>query len=233
MSGWSVDTWRRWVGRLALPQRCVLCAEPGAALCEPCRADFPGLLTARCPRCAAESVRGQICGGCLSEPPRFSSVHVICSYGFPIDALIRRLKYGRDLTLVEPLAALLAHRVHDSLTADCIVPMPLAPLRLRERGFNQSHEIARVLARRLGVPIAHRACRRVRDSAPQAGLPLTQRRANIRGAFECQANLNGARVAVVDDVMTSGATLDEIARVLMKAGAASVEGWIVARTERA
>jgi ComF family protein len=177
--------------------------------------------------------RAQLCGECLSEPPRFSSVRVVGSYGFPIDALIRRLKYGCDLGLVEPLASLLAHRVHGSVAADCIVPMPLAARRLRERGFNQSQEIARVLARRLGVPLAHQHCRRVRDSAPQAGLPLTQRRANIRGAFQCQADLSGARVAVVDDVMTSGATLDEIARVLLKAGAASVEGWIVARTERA
>lgn len=233
MSIGGMDTWRRWVGMLALPQRCVLCAQPGAALCEPCRGDFPGLLVPRCPRCAAQSPRDQVCGECLSEPPRFSGVRVVCSYGFPIDALIRRLKYGCDLSLVDPLASLLAQRVHDSPATDCIVPMPLSPRRLRERGFNQSHEIAHVLARRLDVPLAHGACRRVSDGAPQAGLPLTQRRANIRGAFECQTDLNGARVAVVDDVMTSGATLDEIARVLLKAGAASVEGWIVARTERA
>jgi len=231
MSAWSADGWRRWVGRLALPQRCVLCLEPGAALCEPCQGDFPGLLALRCPQCAAESPRGQICGQCLSEPPRFSSVRTVCSYGFPIDALIRRLKYGCDLSLVEPLASLLARRVQAASSLDCIVAMPLAPRRLRERGFNQSHEIARVLARRLGLTLADRACRRLRDSAPQAGLPLTQRRANIRGAFECQTDLSGARVLLVDDVMTSGASLHAAARALRQAGAARIVGVVLARTD--
>ena len=115
---------------------------------------------------------------------------------------------------------------------DCIIPMPLSAQRLRERGFNQSHEIARGLARRLHVQVADAACKRIRHTPPQASLPLDQRRANIRGAFECTMDLDGARVAIVDDVLTSGATLNELARTLLRAGAAEVTGWVLARTER-
>jgi ComF family protein len=160
-------------------------------------------------------------------------VSVALSYGFPIDAVIRRLKYAADLSLIEPLATLLIQRVTDEVRPECIVPMPLSAQRLRERGFNQSLELARALARRLHIPIAASVCRRVRHTPPQATLPLEQRRANIRGAFECDIDLNGTRLVVVDDVLTSGATLNELARVLLRAGAAEVSGWVVARTERA
>ena len=223
---------RRWMQQWALPQHCVLCGEPGASLCEPCHEDLPGLRSPRCPTCAASSVRAERCGQCLTHPPRFAKVSAAVSYGFPIDAVIRRLKYAGDLSLIDPLASLLIECVRDEMRPSCLVPMPLSAQRLRERGFNQSHEIARSLARRLNIPIAASACRRIRDTPPQAALPLTERRANIRGAFECSSSLDGARIAVVDDVLTSGATLNELARVLLRAGAAEVTGWVVARTER-
>ena len=161
-----------------------------------------------------------------------NQVSVALSYGFPVDAVIRRLKYAADLALVEPLAALLAERAGEGMLPDCMIPMPLSVQRLQERGFNQSMEIARSLARRLQVEVAATACKRVRHTPPQASLPLDQRRANIRGAFACNTDLDGARVAIVDDVLTSGATLNELARVLRQAGAAEVTGWVVARTER-
>ena len=228
----SVNRLRDWAQRWAFPQHCVLCTEPGAALCPPCREDLPGLRATRCPICAASSVRAEIRGQCLSHPPRFGKVSVALSYGFPVDALIRRLKYAADLALVEPLAALLAERAGEGMLPDCMIPMPLSVQRLQERGFNQSMEIARSLARRLQVEVAATACKRVRHTPPQASLPLDQRRANIRGAFACNTALDGARVAIVDDVLTSGATLNELARVLRQAGAAEVTGWVVARTER-
>src|SRR4029079_15436005 len=99
-------------------------------------------------------------------------------------------------------------------------------------GFNLSLALAGPLAARLPVPLAAAACRRIRHTPPQAALPLDERRANIRGAFVCDAELEGARVVIVDDVMTSGATLNELARVLLRAGAAEVRGWVLARTER-
>ncbi len=224
---------RTWISTWALPQRCVLCAEPGSSLCEPCRNDLPGLTSPRCPVCADTSVSAQICGACLSDPPHFSKVHAPVSYAFPVNQMIRRLKYGADLSLIEPLASLVAQQVANDIRPDCVIAMPLSSDRLRERGFNQSFELARVLGSRLRVDVVAAGCRRTRHSPPQASLPWDERRANIRGAFECETDLGGARVAVVDDVMTSGATLNELARVLRRAGAAEVTGWIVARTERA
>jgi ComF family protein len=111
-----------------------------------------------------------------------------------------------------------------------LVAMPLHPARLRQRGFNQSHEIAKALSRRLGIPLAAEACLRTRDTTPQASLPWKERTRNIRGAFACHGNVSGKRIAVVDDVMTTGASLDELARTLRRAGAARVEAWVVART---
>jgi ComF family protein len=232
MANWGTDVLRKWVRAWALPQHCVLCTEPGASLCDPCRQELPGLRALRCPICAHRSVRAEICGQCLTHPPRFAKVSVALSYDFPMDALIRRLKYAADLSLIDPLAGLLSERVEAEARPDCIVPMPLSAPRMRERGFNQSLEIARTLATRLHVPLAAAACRRIRHTPPQAALPLDQRRANIRGAFVCDAELEGARVVIVDDVMTSGATLNELTRVLLRAGAAEVRGWVVARTER-
>jgi ComF family protein len=228
----AVSVLRRWMEEWAFPQHCILCTEPGAALCGPCREDLPGLHAPRCPICAVSSVRAEVCGQCLAHPPRFAKVIVALSYGFPVDALIRRLKYGADLSLTDLLAALLAERAGRESQPDCVIPMPLSAQRLRERGFNQSHEIARNLARRLHLPLADAACKRIRHTPPQASLPLDERRANIRGAFQCSINLDGARVVVVDDVLTSGATLNELTRELLRAGAAEVNGWVLARTER-
>jgi ComF family protein len=223
---------RTWLQRWALPQHCVLCGAVGDMLCQPCHDDLPGLRFERCPSCGAAEVRSQVCGQCLAHPPRFSKVAVAASYGFPLDAVIKRFKYGRDLSLVAPLAALLSERVANEMRPDYLVSMPLSAERLRERGFNQSQEIAHRVAGQLGLAIAPAICRRIRNTPPQADLPLSERRGNIRGAFSCAANLDGARIAVVDDVLTSGASLNELARTLLRAGAAEVMGWIVARTER-
>src|SRR5205085_1255349 len=141
-----------------------------------------------CPICAHRSVRAEICGQSLAHPPRFAKVSAALTYDFPIDALIRRLKYAADLSLIEPLATLLSEHVEKEMRPDCIVPMPLSAQRLRERGFNQSLEIARTLSLRLHLPLAA-ACRRVRDTPPQAALPLDQRRGNVRGAFACDIEL--------------------------------------------
>jgi ComF family protein len=222
-----VETWM-------LPQRCLFCgaAHPVEGICVDCRLDLPGSSATRCPVCANQSIAAQVCGECLARPPGFSRIGVAVSYRFPVDAAILRLKYGNDLTVAEPFAALLAERVADEPRPDLIVPMPMSSLRLRERGFNQALEIARGLSARLDLKLATELCRRTRHTPPQASLPWDERHRNIRGAFACEADLAGARVAVVDDVLTTGATVNELARVLLRAGAAQVVGWVVARTER-
>ena len=182
----------------------------------------------RCPQCALPTHRGQLCGACLSNPPRFDAVTAAFVYEWPLAPLIHDYKYAGNLALARFFANALAARIAGAV--DLIVPMPLAPARLRERGFNQALEIARVVSRTTGIALATAACRRVRDSAPQATLPWQERAKNIRGAFVCDIDLTGMRVAVIDDVLTTGATLNELARNLRKAGAIEIQGWVVART---
>ena len=213
-----------------LPQHCLLCsaAAPALALCGKCYAELPWLPAACCPQCALPTHGGQLCGACLSHPPRFDVVTAAFVYEWPLAPLIHQYKYAGNLALARLFAHALTTRITG--TADLIIPMPLAPGRLRERGFNQALEIARAVSGNTGIALAAAACRRVRDSAPQATLPWKERVKNIRGAFVCDANVRGKRVAVIDDVLTTGATLNELARNLRKAGAAEIQGWVVART---
>ena len=216
--------------RSALPQCCLLCGGDShpALLCAACDADLPRLPRTLCGRCALPIVRAQVCGACLDRPPHFDGVSAVFAYRFPLDALIQALKYGGNLAVAGVLGQTLAQAVAAE-RVDAIVPMPLSVQRLRERGFNQAHEIARSVARATGIPVAADACRRVIDTAAQAMLPWKERARNVRGAFVCDADLSGRSVAVVDDVMTTGATLDELAKNLKRAGAAEVRGWVVAR----
>lgn len=213
-----------------LPQRCVLCDAPASVgrFCTGCESDLPLLPCPHCAVCAAPLASGMVCGACLRAPPAFERVSAVFAYDFPVDALIHAFKYGRRLQLARVLGhALAACGVPD---ADWLVPMPLAPRRLYERGFNQALEIARFVSRRHGIPIAASVCRKVVETPPQASLPWKERARNIRRSFACDADLRGLRIAVIDDVLTTGATLNELARVLRKAGAVSVAGWVVART---
>ena len=198
-------------------------------VCDVCYRQLPWLTTTRCPQCALPTHDGHVCGACISHPPRFDAVCAAFAYEWPLAPLIHHYKYAGNLALAQLLAhALAAQTTHYDV--DLIIPMPLAPARLRSRGFNQALEIARVISRLTGVALAPAACRRVRDSAPQAALPWRERAKNISGAFVCDADLSGMRVAVIDDVMTTGATLNELARNLRKAGATEIQGWMVART---
>lgn len=216
------------------PVHCVLCgASPvvdrtSRRYCARCEADLPRLPVSRCGVCAVALPSGATCASCLARPPCYDSVSAAYAYAFPVDALIQSYKYGRNLTLVPVLgAALLAAA---PVNIDAIVPMPLSKTRLRERGFNQAQELARYAGRRLGVPVLPYACRRVVDTAPQVALPWAERARNVRGAFVCDAGFDGMTVALVDDVMTTGATLNELARNVKRAGAVNVCAWVVART---
>ena len=205
---------------------CYLCR--GAAqrvLCAACESDLPHLAPPRCPRCALASPRGEVCGRCLSEAPHYDATFAALAYQFPADALVHSLKFRGELALAGFLGELLRKQIQDDV--DCVIPVPLSTARLRERGYNHAAEIARHLARaKLDVSL----CERSRDTQPQMALPFDERRRNVRGAFRCTRALRGETVAVVDDVMTTGATLDELAAVLKAAGARRVVNWVVART---
>jgi ComF family protein len=196
-------------------------------LCAACDADLPRLAAPLCPRCALESPRGALCGRCLAEPPQYDATVAALAYAFPADVLIHALKFRGELALAPLLAEVFSQRIDENEKVDLVVPVPLSARRLRERGYNQSAEIARRLRSR--APLELFLCERSRDSAAQTDLPWSERRRNVRGAFRCARGVSGT-VAVVDDVMTTGATLNEIAMVLKHAGAGRVVNWVVART---
>lgn len=217
---------------------CFLCRGAAQALlCAPCDADLPrisaGTGAAHCPRCALASPGGAVCGRCLAQPPAYDATAAALAYAFPADAIVQSLKFRGELALAPLLGGLLAARVVDCVGArpvDAVVPVPLSARRLRERGFNQALEIAREAAARTGARLAPELCARKRETEAQFELPLEARARNVRGAFEAPAAAAGLAVAVVDDVMTTGATLQEVALALKRAGAARVVNWVVART---
>lgn len=226
-----MSIWRTMLTRL-LPQDCLLCGDPSGdvLLCPACLDGLPRLPVQACPVCAEASPDGATCGACLKSPPHFEATFSVFRYRFPIDKLVQALKYRRRLATADFLAdAMLAG---PPPTGDLIVPLPLSAPRLAERGFNQAVEIARPLARALKLPLELDGCTRSRDTTPQAMLPWKERRKNVRHAFECTVDLSGKSVLVVDDVMTTGATLDEFARTLKDHGAARVTNWVAARTLR-
>jgi ComF family protein len=224
------------IASLVLGGSCFLCRggvdRSGALglLCAACRADLPPGAAEQCPRCALASPAAQVCGACLANAPRYDRTIAALEYRFPADALLRALKFRGELALAPLLAQLLEARIGRLERADLLVPVPLAAARLRERGFNHALEIARPLAAALRVPLEPALCERIRDTAPQTDLPLEGRARNVRGAFRCARSLDGATVAVLDDVMTTGATLDEVAAALKRAGASQFVNWVVART---
>jgi ComF family protein len=179
-------------------------------------------------------VGGTECGRCIGDPPDFDATLAVFAYAFPADVLVQGLKFRGELALAPFLASELHAECGATGSAPCgvdlVIPVPLHALRLRERGYNQAMEIARSIGARLGVPVAADLCERVRDTPAQLGLPWKERRENVRGAFSCRRALDGRRVAVVDDVMTTGATLGEVASTLKRFGAARVVNWVVART---
>ena len=222
--------WRRLLDTL-LPRCCVLCGEAAGAeaLCASCTARLPLPPTCCCPQCGIATLEEGICAQCRAAPPAFDATWAAFSYGFPLDRLIQALKYGGHLAVAPFLAARLA--ALGPFPATVLLPVPLHPQRLHERGFNQSVELARPLANAWHLPLSLDAVKRVRhQQAAQAGLRRAQRLRNLRGAFVVCQRLDGAHVLVVDDVMTTGTTLDVLARCLKAAGAVRVSNLVVART---
>jgi ComF family protein len=221
-----------------MPPCCVLCGEAGQPplldLCAPCDADLLRNSSA-CQRCAASlpAAAGPklTCGACLRRPPRFDRAIVPFRYAYPLDHLIRDLKYHGRLACGRVLGTLLADALQatDLLRPEIIVPVPLFAARHRDRGFNQAAEIARPIAERLGIPIEQRLCARLRATEDQTTLTALQRRRNVHRAFALARRPRVRHVAILDDVMTTGSTVNEIARVFKRSGVRTVSVWAVAR----
>ena len=212
-----------------LPDACFLCDRKGTWLCEACRAGLPWAAAACCPRCALPGVASMPCGACLKKPPAFDVCVAPLRFAYPLDSVIHAFKYRHTLSLARPLARLLRHSLPDTPMVDALLAMPLSPRRLRERGYNQTHELARILASDYHLPLLTRRVSRAERALHQAALPLAERARNIKNVFSVTGPLP-PRIAVLDDVMTSGSSLQELARILKRAGVVHVEAWVLART---
>jgi ComF family protein len=226
------DAGRSW------PGLCAVCRGWGRGrLCAACRARWAAPVS-RCTRCALEVPAGvAMCGSCLVEPPPWDGADAAVGYDVPWDRLVAAFKFHAALDLAPALAELmLSARDAARARPAWLLPVPLSARRLRERGYNQAWELARRLAPRLGAPADAHLLLRIRDTPHQLALPPGRRAANVAGAFAVEplraAEVRGRHATVVDDVMTTGATAAEIARVLRAAGAARVDVWVLARTAR-
>lgn len=216
----------------ALPQLCALCAAPAGSrlLCTACADGLPRI-GAVCPGCALPTPEGRACAGCRERPPPWRHAVAAFAYAHPLDRLLHALKY-RGATAYAPLfaGALVERLLHDARSPPhAIVALPLSPARQRERGYNQAIEIARPLARTLGLPLVA-GLRRTRDTPPLANLPWRERQRLVSHAFAAEPCVAGRAIALVDDVLTTGATLRAATRALQEGGAATVDVWVVART---
>jgi ComF family protein len=233
----KINNWLSNIQDWLLPRLCPgcgqTCKDPGQHLCPGCRDSLP-VIEHCCPRCAIPYMQAPIqgtCGTCQQNPPAFASALALYRYAPPVDHFIRSLKFHHDLAMAALLGQSLAAAVSNlPVLPDVILPVPLHPARLRHRGFNQAVEIARPVARALGMAVDLNGVVRTRDTASQIGLTKPERRRNLRRAFEARRDYGGLSVALIDDVMTTGETAHHLARTLLKAGAREVTAWVIART---
>lgn len=238
-----VHEWLNIVQSMILPPLCILCSSRGQApdldLCAACESDMPRNALA-CRVCAHplggfDFDKDLVCGACLLKKPRFHVCHSAFQYGFPIDHLIRGLKYREAITHARVLGELLARHLRDHRNGpwpECLIPVPLAPARYRQRGYNQAIELGRRLEHTLKLPLRTDLVVRTRETVEQASLSQKERRKNVRRAFAVNGKLREKHVAIVDDVVTTASTVNELAKVLRRAGAKQVEVWAVARAAR-
>ncbi|MGC9128414.1 MAG: ComF family protein [Acidithiobacillus sp.] len=224
--------WRDGSARLLdwlLPERCRSCDAPGAALCAACLGDWPRLPEDRCAYCALPVAANGDCPVCALEAPAWDYCFTPFVYDTPLDTAISAWKFGDRLDWTRPLAAawVAAMGSQPPSRPACLIPVPLHRARLRERGFNQSELLARHWGRSYHIPVrAH--VQRQRNTPHQVGMSKAARLGNLRGAF-CLRGRPPTHVAIVDDVLTTGSTLQEIAQVLRAAGVERIDAWILAR----
>jgi ComF family protein len=220
------------------PSLCVLCgiqAKRHLALCEPCEKELPWLGNT-CPYCALPvGEKGSICGQCLQGHPPFTQSHALFSYQSPIDKLITGLKFHERFIYGNLLSELLINKIQHEWylqqpLPECIIPVPLHPYRLQERGFNQALVIARPLAKKLNIALDFKSCMRIRATDAQMQLPAQQRAKNMKQAFAVKQTLKSRHAAIIDDVVTTGHTVTELTLALRKAGVERIDIWSCART---
>ena len=229
-------------------QPCPMCAAPAqkyqdkhssenklghAPFCDDCAAGLPWYASSRCPQCALPSLNGDYCGICLQHPPAFDQTLAPFRYAYPLDRLLQQFKYHQQLPIGKLLAEAVLPVLPPLLNAnipDVMIAMPMHAQRVRQRGFNHALELAKHLQQALKIPLDIEACTRVLDTPSQAGMDMKTRIRNLRGAFATQKQWQGKHVLIVDDVMTTGASMHALAKVLKQAGAGQVSALVFART---
>lgn len=229
-----MNPWLKKILYAFLPGTCILCESPSHRaldLCARCESELPWLHN-QCTLCGIPLPIGNtICGKCLLYKPPFNRCYSAFIYEYPIDRLILEFKENHRLVIGKILAKLLVESFPEEFTPpDLLIPVPLHKSSLRRRGFNQSIEIAEVLSDTWSIPIDSRNCRRILRTAEQKSLHTQDRIRNVRGAFTIDRPYNGQRIAIVDDVVTTGATVSELARLIMSEGAGAIEVICLART---
>lgn len=231
-----VYNWSNFIRSWLFPTRCRLCLAPGSDgldICQDCLEELPWLDNA-CRTCALplpDKVPGGRCAACLETPPVLDACHALFAYRPPVDQWIHSMKFRRDLAIARQLGELLSrHPGLNAPPADLqVLAVPLHPRRQRQRGYNQAQELARPLLGS-GLARARLNCRRVHHTKAQSTLDADRRRRNLRGVFNVEGGAEGRRLLLIDDVLTTGATLNELAGTLKRAGASRVEALVVART---
>ncbi len=219
------------------PIRCLLCKKPSHqkyALCTACESQLP-YLSNTCIQCATiltADTPKQFCGECLKNPPFFDKSLALFSYEDTVIKLITDLKFHQEISVAKLLAHLFCEYLlrENRILPDLLIPVPLHIKRLKQRGFNQAVEIAKPIAKKFNIALSRHSCTRIRATTPQIELPAEERKSNMKNAFNFKKSLEGLNIAIIDDVMTTGNTVNELSRCLKKAGAKQVEIWCCART---
>jgi len=234
-----VDKCTNIIRKLLQSQHCYLCDNHNNDsyydICHDCIAELP-YKNQSCSRCAIpmDSIKSPVCGHCISQPPSYDVLLSPFEYHFPIDKFITELKFRHKLYSAHTLGHLFSEFIKTKSTPlpECIIPVPLHPKRLRQRGYNQSLEIARIVSKNLKIPINRKLCERVKNTAPQTGLDAKNREQNIRNAFRIIQAKHYNHVAILDDVVTTGHTVEALAKLLRQQGISVIQVWSVARVNQ-
>jgi ComF family protein len=236
--GSSLNLWQNWQEKtrsflnLLFPPRCIICHQSGSCLCPACQDTIDYIRPPVCPRCGHPTSVPRLCHSCRKAPPQIDGIRAVGYLEGTLRTAIHRFKYSNMRLLAAPLGRLMRqYLLQNQLPVDIMVPVPLHPHRLRERGYNQAALLAKEVEKALGLPLLEGALVRVRSTRPQIGLNARERRENVREAFRCvdRGVMNGRRILLVDDVCTTGATLEACSLALREKGVGAVWGLVLAR----
>ncbi len=218
------------ISKRLLLQNCFLCGvDSNQLLCVACLADLP-YQTIRCERCAKPLALAGLCNECQQKLPLYTNVQAVFSYIYPIDKLISVAKFKENLAILDLLGNLMVKYLQFEPRPDVMIPIPLHPKRLRQRGYNQSVELAKCIRKYTGIPLDYNSCQRIKNTRPQVGLSVSQRKINIQNVFKIEKIAsNWKHIVLIDDVMTTGSTVEALTKEYLQVGIQRVDVWCCAR----